>query len=173
MIYFSSMKKLLLSISIVLTTVLAYGQSIAPAAVTTAGAKLTQSNGSLSFTVGELVVEPHTDGNGNSLGGGFTNGSTSSTTITSVKQPDEEKLMVNVYPNPTADMLTLDVQHIDVDAYTIAIFDASGKQVYTANHAGINSRVNINLSSFESGTYLLNLTSNKQERHGTYQVVRK
>ena len=80
--------------------------------------------------------------------------------------------MVNVYPNPTADMLTLEVQHIDVDAYTIAIFDASGKQVYTANHAGINSRVNINLSSFESGTYLLNLTSSKQETLGTYQVVR-
>ena len=79
----------------------------------------------------------------------------------------------NVFPNPTADMLTLDVQHIDVDAYTIAIFDASGKQVYTANHAGINSRVNINLSSFESGTYLLNLISNKQETLGTYQVVRK
>ena len=172
MIYFSGMKQLLLSISIVLTAVLAYGQNLAPAAVSSAATKMTQSNGSLSFTVGELVVETHTDGNGNSLGGGFTNGSTSSTIITSVQQPDEEKLMVNVYPNPTADMLTLDVQHIDVDAYTITIFDVSGKQVYTANHAGISGRININLSSFESGTYLLNLISNKQETLGTYQVVR-
>jgi hypothetical protein len=166
------MKQTLLTAALLMLTVYVSAQSLAPAAVTASATKMTQSNGSLSFTVGELVVETHTDGNGNALGGGFTNGSTSSTTVTSVQQPDEEKLMVNVYPNPTADMLTLDVQHIDVDAYTITIFDVSGKQVYTANHSGISGRININLSSFESGTYLLNLISNKQETLGTYQVVR-
>ena len=152
---------------------MSYAQSIAPQSVNSSGAKMSQANGSLSFTVGELVVETQTDGNGNTLGGGFTNGSTSSTTITSVQQPNAEKLMLNVYPNPTADMLTLDIQHIDVDAYTITIFDVSGKQVYTANHAGVSGRININLSSFDSGTYLLNLTSNKQKTLGTYQVIRK
>jgi hypothetical protein len=167
------MKKPLTTLTVLLVAAAMQAQNLAPAAVTCAATKMTQSNGSLSFTVGELVVETQTDGNGNTLGGGFTNGSTSSTTITSVQQPDEEKLMLNVYPNPTADMLTLDVQHIDVDAYTITIFDVSGKQVYTANHAGVSGRVNINLSSFDSGTYLLNLTSNKQETLGTYQVIRK
>ena len=167
------MKKYIILLMLLTPAALLTAQNLAPAAVTCAATKMTQSNGSLSFTVGELVVETQTDGNGNTLGGGFTNGSTSSTIITSVQQPNEEKLMVNVYPNPTADMLTLDVQHIDVDAYTITIFDVSGKQVYTANHAGVSGRININLSSFESGTYLLNLTSNKQETLGTYQVIRK
>jgi hypothetical protein len=60
-------------------------QIIAPQSVNSAGVKMTQSNGPLSFTVGELVVLQQYDANGNSLGGGFTNSSTLSTTVFSVR----------------------------------------------------------------------------------------
>ena len=55
-------------------------QSVAPQSVNSSGAKMTQANGSLSFTVGELVVLTQTDSQGNSLGSGFT----SSATLTTV-----------------------------------------------------------------------------------------
>ena len=148
-------------------------QSVTPSAVTSSGGKLTQSNGSLSFTVGELVVETQTDGNGNALGGGFTNGSTSSTTITAIKQPNPSLLSMDIYPNPTSDMLTLDIKHVAEDAYTINIIDINGKQVYDARHAGLSGIININVAPLARGTYLLKMMSNKNELLGSYQIVLK
>jgi hypothetical protein len=98
------MRKHLLTLTLFATALAAQGQSLTPAAVTSAATKMTQSNGSLSFTVGELVVLTQTDANGNTLGGGFTSGAASTTTVTAVSTPDAAQLMVNVYPNPTADM---------------------------------------------------------------------
>lgn len=93
----------------ILMGTLCFAQNIAPQAVTTSGIKFTQANGSLNFTVGELVVKNQTDANGNTLGSGFTNAATGSTTVLSLNTPDKDVLNVSVYPNPTTDLLTVDV----------------------------------------------------------------
>jgi hypothetical protein len=68
----TNMKKNFLTLTLLTAaSVASYAQTLAPAAVTSAATKMTQSNGSLSFTVGELVVQTQTDANGNTLGGGF------------------------------------------------------------------------------------------------------
>jgi hypothetical protein len=92
-----------------LTTVLS-AQSIALQSVNAAGTKMTQSNGSLSFTVGELVVLQQVDANGNSLGSGFTNSSTISTTVLAVEEPNAEILQVDVFPNPTSDLVQIRIK---------------------------------------------------------------
>ena len=61
-------------------------QSISPSSVNNGGVSLSQANGSLSFTVGELVVVGFTDVKGNSLGSGFTSGDT--LTKVSIKECD-------------------------------------------------------------------------------------
>ena len=45
-----------------------YAQSISPQSINSSGTSMSQSNGSLSFTVGELVVLSQTDSDGNTLG---------------------------------------------------------------------------------------------------------
>jgi hypothetical protein len=167
------MKKHLLTLTLFATALAAQGQSLTPAAVTSAATKMTQSNGSLSFTVGELVVLTQTDANGNTLGGGFTNGAAGSTSVLPVSVPDAAQLMVNVYPNPTADMVTVHVQHSTVAAYTLHLTDLTGKLVYTARHAGVSGRINLPMQSYPAGTYLLTLSAEDATPLGSYRIVRQ
>lgn len=51
----------------VLVACLSHSQIIAPQLVNSSGTKMSQSNGSLSFTIGELVVLSQTDQQGNTL----------------------------------------------------------------------------------------------------------
>jgi hypothetical protein len=148
-------------------------QTLAPAAVTSAATKMTQSNGSLSFTVGELVVQTQTDANGNTLGGGFTNSATGSTTVTVVQTPDMETMTVNVYPNPTTDLLTVHVAHSTVDTYLLQLTDMQGRLVHTSHHAGISGRVGVNMTTYPAGTYLLTLLGTDGRAMGSYRIVRQ
>jgi uncharacterized membrane protein YkgB len=71
------------------------------------GSKMIQANGSLSFTVGELVVLTQTDNQGNTIGSGFTAGATLSTI--SIQEPDANVLNVKVFPNPSADLVNIQI----------------------------------------------------------------
>ena len=80
-----------------------FAQQIQPQSLNSAGAKMSHSIGSLSFTVGELNVLKQNGSNGTSLGGGFTNAAVSSTTVVTMVQPNEQQLELRVFPNPTTD----------------------------------------------------------------------
>ena len=167
------MKHHLFILSFLLAAFIANGQSLAPAAVTSAATKMTQSNGSLSFTVGELVVLTQTDANGNTLGGGFTNSAAGSTTVTAVTIPEIETMTVNVYPNPTTDLLTVNVAHSTVETYQLQLTDMQGRLVYTSRHAGISGQVGVNMAPYPVGTYLLTLSGADATPLGSYRIVRQ
>jgi hypothetical protein len=61
--------------------------------------KITQRNGSLSFTLGELVELQQYDANINSLGDGFTNSSNISTIVLSVQEHYANLLKVAIIIN--------------------------------------------------------------------------
>ncbi len=165
---------LLLGILVLLSTSSIQAQSIAPQSVNTAGAKMTQANGSLNFTVGELVVLTFSDSDGNTLGGGFTSGSTTSAISTaSILEPDPQWLHVKVYPNPTSGLLTVAVQEMKIPQLTLEVYDVNGKIVMTKKHTDATSNdITINTSSWVSGIYFLNLKNNNQVI-GTYKIIKE
>jgi hypothetical protein len=80
---------------------------------------MSQSNGSLSFTVGELVVLTQIDDAGNSLSGGFTSGATLSTVA--VKETDARVLDVRVYPNPTTELVNVQLNYTTLDRVRVVV----------------------------------------------------
>jgi len=152
---------------------LGFAQSIAPQAVTTAGVKFTQANSSLNFTVGELVVKSQTDANGNTLGSGFTNAATGSTTVLSVNTPDKDVLNVSVYPNPTTDLLTVDVAATTLSQLVLEITDLQGKTLSSSQYAGISNKIGINTAAYASGTYLLLLKNESGKLLGNYKIIKQ
>lgn len=146
-------------------------QSLDPQCVNSAGTKMTQSNGSLSFTVGELVVTTQTDSNGNSLGGGFTTGAT--ITTVSVQEPDIRILSVNVFPNPTSDLVTVSIQQTTLSQLMLEIIDLNGKVLSSEKYNGINNSININTASWISGIYFLNLKTSQSQLLGTYKIIKQ
>jgi hypothetical protein len=146
-------------------------QSIAPQSVNSGGAKMSQSNGSLSFTVGELVVLTQTDSEGNTLGGGFTAGAT--VTTVSIQEPNAEVLSIKVYPNPTTDLVNIQINHSNLEQVFISIFDLQGKEVYNGMYAGISNLIGVNTSTYTPGTYILFLKNKNNQVLGTYKIIKQ
>ena len=147
---------------------MSYAQSISPQSVNSGGTKMTQANGSLSFTVGELVVLSQTDSQGNTLGGGFTAGAT--LTTASIQETDASVLDVKVYPNPTTELVNIQINHSTIDQVVVTITDLQGKEVYTGKYAGIANVIGINTASFATGNYLLTLKNLNNQVLGTYKI---
>src|SRR5690554_5563845 len=104
------------------------GQSISPAAVTGTASNMSQSNGSISFTVGQLVVKSQTDADGNILGSGF---SASSVTIVGINKVEDEKILdVNVFPNPSNALVNVQVKNTTLKQMTLTLTDLQGKTVF-------------------------------------------
>jgi hypothetical protein len=150
-----------------------FSQSIALESVNSVGATMTQSTSSLIFTVGELVVLNFTDDNGNSLRGGFTNSSTISTSALAILKPLSDFLNVDVYPNPTSDLINIKLNSTLFAQIKISITDLNGKEVYNGIYAGISNTIGINTKDFKLGTYIINLKSDKNETIGIYKIIKQ
>lgn len=165
-------KKLLKTMMILFfSSSFSYAQSISPQSINSSGTSMAQSNGSLSFTVGELVVLSQTDSDGNTLGGGFTSGATISTA--SIQEPNVAVLNVRVFPNPTTDLLTVAIQETKLSYFEIEITDMSSKVISKDKYAGISNNIGINSSSWNTGTYFLKLIGENAEVLGIYKIVKQ
>jgi hypothetical protein len=149
---------------------MSYAQSNAPQSVNSSGAKMSQSNGSLSFTVGELVVLNLTDSEGNILGGGFTAGAT--LTTLSIQETDASVLDVSVFPNPTSDLVNIRINHSSIEQVVVCITDLQGKEVYNGKYAGISNTFGINTAAYATGTYVLSLKNLNNQVLGTYKIIK-
>ncbi len=146
-------------------------QSIAPQSINSSGTSVTQSNGSLSYTVGELVVLSMSDSDGNTLGGGFTSGAAISTA--SIQEPDVAVIDVTVYPNPTTDLITVAIQETKLSTIEIEITDLNGKVISTEKYSGFSTKIGINSSFWENGTYFLTLKDERNSVLGIYKIIKE
>ena len=166
-----NLKSLLLSAAALLLSATSWSQSIAPQSVNSGATNMSQSNGSLSFTVGEVVLLTQTDAAGNSLSSGFTSGATLSTIA--VQEADARVLDVRVYPNPTTELVNIQLNHTTLEQVRVVVTDLQGKEVYSGTYAGITNVIGINTGAYSTGTYLLSLQSMKGQVLGTYQIVKQ
>jgi hypothetical protein len=164
-------KSLKTMIILVFSSSFSYAQSISPQSVNSSGTSMSQSNGSLSFTVGELVVLSQTDSDGNTLGGGFTSSATISTA--SIQEPNVAVLNVKVYPNPTTDLITIAIQDTKLSQVGIEITDINGKVISNEKYAGISNNIGINSAAWNTGTYFLKLKGDDNEVLGIYNIIKQ
>ncbi len=160
---------LLLGATILIGTV-SFAQSLYPQSINSGAIKMTQANGSLSFTVGELVVLSQQDSAGNTLGGGFTAGAV--LTTVSIQETDAALLEVNVYPNPTSELVSIRIIHSTLEQFIVKITDLQGKEVYSGKYAGISNIIGINTTMYATGTYILTLKDFNNQLLGTYKIIK-
>jgi uncharacterized repeat protein (TIGR01451 family) len=65
---------------------------------------------------------------------------------------------VSLYPNPTTDIVTISNSDANNKIASVVIYEVSGKRVYTQNKNTL-SDINIDVSNFARGLYLVELTS--------------
>jgi len=127
--------------------------------ITTAGEYSEKDDGSLSWTIGETIVETLTDGT-NVLTQGFQQGNLE---VISIIGEKELGYSFKVYPNPVIGYLTIET---DKDILEFSLFDINGKLVLTDKTTG-NSKT-IDLTNLPSGNYILK-TGNAE----THKIIKE
>ena len=163
-------KKIVILMLILLMGNQIFSQNISPQSINSGGAQMNKNNISLSFTVGELVVISKSDSLGNSLNNGFMAGAT--LTIENTQETDLSILDVNVFPNPTSELVNIKINYSKLDQVLVSIVDMKGNEVFNEKYLGIANVIGINISNYSIGSYILNLKTIDNQVLGSYKIIK-
>jgi len=152
------MKKALLVLLLGAATHGLHAQSISRQVVASAGSATSNSAGSLSSTVGEIVIATATSGSF-LLTQGFQQPDANPTGVENTKQVT---VNYNLYPNPAQDVITLSLQSVGEISAGLYIYDASGRLLLQQDKAVVNAtRYNqtFNIASYAAGNYFLKVVN--------------
>lgn len=158
-------KTLLLTITYCVFSVL---NCLAQESPTSSGGNLTGSNGSVSYSVGQVVYLTQTGSNGS-----ISQGVQQPYEISEVLGTEDFTNLiqdVKIYPNPTANNLTLNLINNNNLALHFQIIDLNGKVHKSEKITTIET--NISISSLPSSIYFLKILNQNQEIK-TYKIIKK
>lgn len=121
-------------------------------AVPSAGGNASGSGGIVSYTVGQVVYTTNTGTNGSELQGVqqayeiFTVG---------IKDEITTNISLTIFPNPTIENLTLQVQDFNSEKLIYQLFDMQGKLL--TNNQITSNQTEINLNNLPPSTYFINV----------------
>lgn len=84
--------------------------------------------------------------------------------VTTSIYDEETKSGINVYPNPSSGIVTIDLSVIKKENYLLEIFNSIGQKVHTEQFIDLSGNIKkeINLGGYGKGIYILNFTSGKK-----------
>jgi hypothetical protein len=129
-----------------------------------AGGDAEGDNGSISYSIGQVVYTSAQGSNGN-----VNQGVQQPYDVGVVTGIEEAGINLSVFPNPTSGLLTLTVADEDASLLSYQLFDASGRLVDSKNK--LNSTNAISLDGYATGVYTLSVSrENKQVK--SFRLVR-
>ncbi len=141
--------------------------------VNTTGGKASGNGGTVTYSVGQTGYKTHTGTNGSVAEG--VQQPYEISVVTAREGSDEIKLSVSVYPNPTADNLTLSMYDEvsasnDLSQYSYQFFDMNGKLLQGARIT--DTQTSITMSNLPPSTYLLKVNSGNNEIK-SFKIIKK
>ncbi|PKP27793.1 MAG: hypothetical protein CVU02_02650 [Bacteroidetes bacterium HGW-Bacteroidetes-19] len=134
-----------------LLLILGFARLQAQSTVNTAGGDGSGNGGSVSFSVGQMMYQTRTG--------------TNETAAEGVQQPYEISvlsviegveginLIVQAFPNPTSDYLTINILDYEISNLTYQLYDIQGKLI--KNQQIISSQTDIEMSNLVPATYII------------------
>ena len=135
-----------------------FGQEV----VSTQGDSYSNANGSIDFTIGEVIINTVTDGT-STLTQGFHQSKWNLVGITE-HLPEYDAL---VFPNPTEDILNIKTQAFDNVRYSL--YDAQGKLVIQNKLSAAQTLIQV--SHLAAGSYSL-ILNNKTQKLKTFNLIK-
>ena len=150
--------------NILLTLLLVINLAInAQEVISVQGASYSNSNGSIDFTIGEVVTATLINTN-NILTQGF-----HQTNLTVLAVDDFDiNFQARVFPNPTQDLLQLDI--LNFSGLNYKVYDIQGRQLSIAKIDKKNTV--INTSQYAKGMYLLVILNENKQKLKTYRIIK-
>ena len=156
-----TMKTIIIVFAFIAITSLALCQEV----LSTGGDFHQTPQGSLSFTIGEPISETF-DAGENVLTQGFQQ---TKLIITAIETPEMENFKLHIFPNPTHSTILIETTDDVQQSMQFALYDLNGKILY--NICSDQSILEIDLTSFSPGTYLLRISNDNQQMN-TYKIIK-
>ena len=123
-----------------------------------AGGNISGSNGSISYSIGQMAYVEIPGINGSIIHG--VQQPIEISVVNEIKTNSLADHFVQVYPNPIKSSFQLLLNHDELDDITYQIFDAQGTLIVCRNVT--NVKTVINLDSYPAATYLLTINKNSK-----------
>lgn len=138
-------------------------QTLEPEVITTSGGFGENSNASISWTIGEPVIETFQD-TGAILTQGFHQ---TNLTVVQVEKINTEILTCSVFPNPTSDHVTVKIENVNNEIVSLELYDAKGVILFSKT---VTEQItNIDFSDYQTANYFLKVYVSGK-KHYTYQI---
>lgn len=142
--------------------------------IVASGSSVNDTGGSVSYSVGQVVYTNIETVDGHVSQGVIQPYEISQ--VTGTKQIENIGLTCKVFPNPTADLLVVELlSNIDnINQYSVSLYNAKGELLQIIHD--ISTQTQVNMKNYDQGIYFLNLIQNGSDRNrniSTYKVVKR
>ncbi|MEX2595354.1 MAG: T9SS type A sorting domain-containing protein [Salibacteraceae bacterium] len=158
------MKYKIIKLSVLLVSIGMTAQ--AQQATTTSGGDASGSGGTVAYSVGQIVYTTYTDASGKVSQG--------------VQQPYEIftvginepilNISLSVFPNPTADNLTLLISEYNNEKLSYQFFDMQGRMLFQDRIVGTQTQ--INATELPSATYFINIVNQESNTIQSFKIIK-
>ncbi|NOQ23944.1 MAG: T9SS type A sorting domain-containing protein [Bacteroidales bacterium] len=124
------------------------------------------ANGSLSWSIGEPIIE-NAFNSDIILTQGFNQ---SKLTVTTINETVGLEMNISVYPNPTSDYLSIEAITDQQKEFQINLYDLSGKLILQKDF--FTGKETINMKEFQPAIYILKICTNNTDIK-TYKVIKQ
>lgn len=125
------------------------------------------SNGSVSWTLGETVIGTF-EGSGTTISQGFQQGNL--VVATDVETPPDVDIQTRVYPNPVEDKLNVNIKNEENTGLNYTLYNMEGKVLQKGPVE--SSSFTISLGNYSPGKYILQIHS-AQEIINSFNVIKR
>lgn len=134
--------------------------------VNASGGDATSSGGTVAYSVGQLVYTTNTSSSGT-----VSQGVQQAYEIYSVGIKETElNISLSVFPNPTADNLTLQISDYNNEKLSYQLFDLQGKLL---NNGQVTAKqTQINTSSLPSANYFINVVNQENKKVQSFKIIK-
>ena len=153
------MKKIYLTGLVLVATFITQAQSLSPTVISSTGGFSSNTNGSLSYTVGEMTMVETFTGGGNILTQGFQQPNDNVTGLLDMTQDEFGSFVV--YPNPAVDNLWFGIELPEAGKVNIALYNVVGQKmadVYNGIYTNGKLVEQTSVTTYAAGNYYLSMT---------------
>ena len=163
------MKKITLLFITVFFSLTLFSQSLSPDVIATAGDYFVGSDASLSWTIGEPIIET-VSADGIILTQGFQQ---SYYTVLTVQDNDIDTYDVRIYPVPARDFINIEItSSVSPANLSLELFDVMGMRVYENFIESTTFHEKIQLSQYQTNMFFLKITNTANQQVKTFKILK-
>lgn len=130
------------------------------------GGDATGSGGTVAYSIGQVVYTTNTGGSGS-----VAQGVQHAYEIFSVGIKETElEILLTVFPNPTAENLTLQINDYNNAKLSYQLFDIQGKLL--SNGQIVAEQTQINMNSLPTATYFINVVNQENKKVQSFKIIK-